>query len=83
MITTKCLGHGLVQSSAPRQIDCFTIELGKKTGTTFTITFNLGLGLSSSSFCASTSQLNLHVASCIDGISHECSICGKEFLQKQ
>ena len=33
--------------------------------------------------CYSTSQLNLHVASCIDGISHECSICGKEFLQKQ
>ena len=33
--------------------------------------------------CYSTSQLNLHVTSCIDGISHECSICGKEFLQKQ
>ena len=30
----------MVQSSAPRQIDCFTIALGKKTGTTFPITFN-------------------------------------------
>ena len=29
-----------VQTSAPRQIDCFTIALGKKTGTTFPITFN-------------------------------------------
>ena len=26
-----------VQSSTPREIDCFTIELGKKTGTTFLI----------------------------------------------
>ena len=33
--------------------------------------------------CYSTPQLNLHVASCIDGISHKCSICGKESLQKQ
>ena len=33
--------------------------------------------------CYSTSQLNLHVTSCIDGISHEFSIGGKEFLQKQ
>ena len=30
----------MVQTSAPRQIDCFTIALGKKTGTTFPITFN-------------------------------------------
>ena len=29
-----------VQTSAPRQIDCFTIGFGKKTGTTFPITFN-------------------------------------------
>ena len=29
-----------IQTSAPRQIDCFTIALGKKTGTTFPITFN-------------------------------------------
>ena len=29
-----------MQTSAPRQIDCFTIALGKKTGTTFPITFN-------------------------------------------
>ena len=29
-----------VQTSAPRQLDCFTIALGKKTGTTFPITFN-------------------------------------------
>ena len=29
-----------VQTSAPRQIDCFTIALGKKTDTTFPITFN-------------------------------------------
>ena len=29
-----------MQTSAPRQIDCFTIDLGKKTGTTFPITFN-------------------------------------------
>ena len=32
--------YGTVQTSAPRQIDCFTIALGKKTGTTFPITFN-------------------------------------------
>ena len=30
----------MLQTSAPRQIDCFTIALGKKTGTTFPITFN-------------------------------------------
>ena len=30
----------MVQTSAPRQIDCFIIALGKKTGTTFPITFN-------------------------------------------
>ena len=29
-----------VHTSAPRPIDCFTIALGKKTGTTFPITFN-------------------------------------------
>ena len=29
-----------IQTSAPRQIDCFTIALGKKTGTTFPITFS-------------------------------------------
>ena len=29
-----------MQASAPRQIDCFTIALGEKTGTTFPITFN-------------------------------------------
>ena len=29
-----------IQTSAPRQLDCFTIALGKKTGTTFPITFN-------------------------------------------
>ena len=29
-----------LRTSAPRQIDCFTIALGKKTGTTFPITFN-------------------------------------------
>ena len=27
-------------TSAPRQLDCFTIALGKKTGTTFPITFD-------------------------------------------
>ena len=27
-------------TSAPRQLDCFTIVLGKKTGTTFPITFD-------------------------------------------
>ena len=27
--------YSTVQTSAPRQIDCFTIALGKKTGTTF------------------------------------------------
>ena len=32
--------YNTVQTSAPRQIDCFTIALGKKTGTTFPITFN-------------------------------------------
>ena len=32
--------YSTVQTSAPRQIDCFTIALGKKTGTTFPITFN-------------------------------------------
>ena len=32
--------HTTVQNSAPRQIDCFTIALGKKSGTTFPITFN-------------------------------------------
>ena len=32
--------YSTVQSSAPRQIDCFTIALGKKTGTTFPIIFN-------------------------------------------
>ena len=32
--------YSTVQTSAPRQIDCFTITLGKKTGTTFPITFN-------------------------------------------
>ena len=32
--------YNTVQTSAPRQIDCFTIALGKKTGTTFAITFN-------------------------------------------
>ena len=30
----------ITTTSAPRQIDCFTIALGKKTGTTFPITFN-------------------------------------------
>ena len=29
-----------IHTSAPRQLDCFTIALGKKTGTTFPITFN-------------------------------------------
>ena len=29
-----------LQTSATRQIDCFTIALGKKTGTTFPIIFN-------------------------------------------
>ena len=29
-----------VHTSALRQLDCFTIALGKKTGTTFPITFN-------------------------------------------
>ena len=29
-----------IQTSAPRQLDCFTIALGKKTGTTFPITFD-------------------------------------------
>ena len=33
--------------------------------------------------CYSTSQLNLHVTNCIDGINHEFSVCGKEFMQKQ
>ena len=32
--------YNTVQTSAPRQIDCFTKTLGKKTGTTFPITFN-------------------------------------------
>ena len=32
--------YGTVQTSAPRQIDCFTIAFRKKTGTTFPITFN-------------------------------------------
>ena len=32
--------YSTVQTSAPRQIDCFAIALGKKTGTTFPITFN-------------------------------------------
>ena len=32
--------YSTVQTTAPRQIDCFTIALGKKTGTTFLITFN-------------------------------------------
>ena len=32
--------HITVQTSAPRQIDSFTIALGKKTGTTFPITLN-------------------------------------------
>ena len=32
--------YNTVQTSAPRQIDCFTIALGMKTGTTFLITFN-------------------------------------------
>ena len=27
-------------TSAPKQLDCFTIALGKKTGTTFPITFD-------------------------------------------
>ena len=29
-----------IHTSAPRQLDCFTIALGKKTGTTFPITFD-------------------------------------------
>ena len=30
----------MLQKNAPRQLDCFTIALGKKTGTTFPITFD-------------------------------------------
>ena len=33
--------------------------------------------------CYSTSQLDFHVTNCIDGINHECLVCGKEFMQKQ
>ena len=56
--------YSTVQTSAPRQIDCFTIAYGKKTGTTFPITFNnnqnynalYDTGASASLHCASDHQ---------------------------